>query len=142
MHTFYIHITYVCIHTLFYVSTYVNEEDNKLIEKQVANQWSWTNWTLGIMVTLNRMKGTQTFSRWKLVEEILRNCEIANDRPIIMLIILPYKLPMNDGSSSAKEEQIMNSIPYWKTLGNIGYVVSCMCPNLLFSVGFFSRFMH
>ena len=73
-------------------------------------------------------------SQLKTIEEILQKYEKQECKPTPMTA--PWKLSIEDSPKTMEEIQFM------KTISNLQIFGSCTRPDLLFSVGYLSRFMQ
>lgn len=97
---------------------------------------------LGIQVHRDHANGLIHLTQSKFVDEVLRRYHMHTCKGIDIPLATSVKLSSIMQPNTSMEIAHMKTLPYSSILGSVRYLVTYTRPDIYFTAGFLSRFMH
>ena len=96
---------------------------------------------LGMEILRDRVAGRLSLSHKGYIENVLRRFNMQNEKPITTPLAAHFRLSSALCPQSDEEVDYMSRVSYSSAMGSLMYAMVCSCPDLVYAVSAFSRYM-
>ena len=120
--------------------THVQKFKGRLKKKFNMKDFREAKKILGMEITRDRGSGRLWLSQESYVLKVLERFNMAEVRPVTILLAGHFKLSSKQCPQSPKEKE-MSRVPYASAVGSFMYAMVCTRPDLAYAVRIVSWFM-